>query len=121
MNLRGSASLLLALLGACGRPVATDPCRSGVCVGANPVPCTAIDQCHVAGACDPATGVCSNPAQADNTPCDDHNRCKLNESCQSGVCSGAAVTCTASDQCHLAGTCDPASGPCHGRPLCVPN
>src|SRR2546422_5636350 len=34
-------------------------CQSGTCVGANPVTCTASDQCHVAGTCDPVTGTCS--------------------------------------------------------------
>ena len=32
--------------------------------GANPVVCTASDQCHVAGVCNPATGLCSNPNEA---------------------------------------------------------
>ena len=40
----------------------TSSCQAGVCTGANPVTCTASDQCHIAGACNPSTGVCSNPA-----------------------------------------------------------
>src|SRR5207247_9484497 len=39
----------------------TDTCQAGACVGSNPVVCSASDQCHVAGTCDTATGVCSNP------------------------------------------------------------
>src|SRR5207244_951986 len=30
----------------------TDTCQAGVCIGANPVACTALDQCHDAGTCD---------------------------------------------------------------------
>jgi hypothetical protein len=38
-----------------------DSCRAGSCVGSSPVACVAIDACHDAGVCDPATGICSNP------------------------------------------------------------
>jgi concanavalin A-like lectin/glucanase superfamily protein len=91
----------------------TDTCQSGACVGSNPVTCTASDQCHVAGTCDPATGACSNPAAADGTACNDGNACTRTDTCQSGACVGSnPVTCTASDQCHVAGTCDPMTGIC---------
>src|SRR5262249_47457436 len=40
----------------------SDKCQQGVCVGFNPVTCTALDACHTAGTCDPRTGVCSNPS-----------------------------------------------------------
>ena len=33
----------------------------GVCVGANPVVCGALDICHLAGTCDSNSGICSNP------------------------------------------------------------
>ena len=49
-------------------------CQSGVCTG-NPVTCTAQDQCHVAGTCNPTTGACSNPAVANGTACNDGNAC----------------------------------------------
>jgi hypothetical protein len=39
----------------------SDRCQAGVCVGFNPVTCTAQDACHTAGTCDPGTGACSNP------------------------------------------------------------
>src|SRR5205814_2060664 len=39
----------------------TDSCQAGACVGANPVVCSALDQCHEAGVCDTASGTCSNP------------------------------------------------------------
>ncbi|MGO9833574.1 MAG: hypothetical protein ACLP1X_05100 [Polyangiaceae bacterium] len=40
----------------------TDSCQTGTCLGANPVTCMASDACHVAGTCDPTSGVCSNPS-----------------------------------------------------------
>src|SRR5206468_2656878 len=96
----------------------TDTCQSGTCTGSNPVVCTASDQCHVAGTCNPANGTCSNPAKADGTSCNaDNNACTQNDSCQSGVCTaGPAVVCTASDQCHDVGTCNTTTGICSNPP-----
>src|SRR5213593_3517775 len=91
----------------------TDTCQGGTCVGANPVVCVASDQCHTAGACNPATGACSNPAKSNGAPCDDGNDCTQTDTCQAGACLGTnPVVCTASDQCHSAGTCNPATGAC---------
>ena len=91
----------------------TDTCESGVCVGGNPVTCTASDQCHAAGSCDSSTGHCSDPAATDGTLCDDGNACTQTDTCESGVCVGGnPVTCTASDQCHAAGSCDSSTGHC---------
>ncbi|HVY24897.1 MAG TPA: S8 family serine peptidase [Polyangiaceae bacterium] len=91
----------------------SDTCQAGVCTGASAITCTASDQCHSAGTCDAATGVCSNPKKADKTACDDGNACTQTDTCQAGVCTGASpITCTASDQCHSAGTCDAATGLC---------
>src|SRR5262249_16118833 len=83
----------------------SDPCQAGVCTGANPVTCTALDQCHDAGTCDPATGTCSNPSKADGTTCSDGNACTQSDTCQAGACVGAnPVVCTALGQCHDTGT-----------------
>jgi alpha-tubulin suppressor-like RCC1 family protein len=91
----------------------TDTCEAGLCTGGNPVTCTALDQCHEAGLCDPATGQCLSPAKLDGTGCNDGNPCTQTDTCEAGMCTGAnPVTCTASDQCHAAGTCDPGSGQC---------
>ncbi|HVU05045.1 MAG TPA: MYXO-CTERM sorting domain-containing protein [Polyangiaceae bacterium] len=91
-----------------------DSCSGGSCVGGSPKSCPAIDECHTAGSCDPATGICSTPAKADGTGCtDDGNPCTLDQ-CVGGVCShpagnaGAACTddgnaCT-SDQCNGSAT-----------------
>jgi hypothetical protein len=95
-----------------GNACTTDSCQAGVCTGTDSVTCTALDQCHVAGTCDPSTGGCSNPAKSDGSACTDGNAC-TSDSCQAGVCTGTnSVTCTASDQCHVAGTCDPSTGVC---------
>jgi cysteine-rich repeat protein len=92
----------------------SDACDgAGVCVGSNPVICAALDQCHVAGVCNPGTGVCSNPNQPDGTTCNDGSACTPTDACSAGVCVGSnPVVCTALDQCHVAGVCNPGTGVC---------
>ena len=91
----------------------TDTCQAGECTGSNPVECTALDQCHDPGTCDPSTGVCSDPAKPDDTACDDDDACTQTDTCQAGECTGSnPVECTALDQCHDPGTCDPSTGVC---------
>jgi hypothetical protein len=95
----------------------TDTCQSGICTGSNPVVCTPSDQCHTAGTCDAATGICSNPSKPDGTICSDGSACTRSDTCESGVCIGSnPVICTASDDCHKKGTCDPATGVCSNPP-----
>src|SRR2546422_1040329 len=85
----------------------TDTCQSGTCTPGSPVVCTASDQCHDAGTCNPGTGQCSNPAKTDGTSCNDGNACTQTDTCQNGTCTGSnPVVCTASDQCHDAGICN---------------
>jgi alpha-tubulin suppressor-like RCC1 family protein len=77
------------------------------------VVCVATDPCHPAGVCDPLTGECSRPVAEDGTPCADGDACTLTDQCVAGVCRGSdPVTCVPSDRCHVAGTCDPATGVC---------
>lgn len=90
----------------------SDGCVAGKCVGASPVTCTASDQCHDVGSCDKATGACSNPNKTNGSTCSDGNGCTTGDNCQSGVCTTTPVVCAAPDQCHLAGTCKPATGAC---------
>jgi hypothetical protein len=86
----------------------------GLCAN---VICTQSDACHVAGTCNPATGLCSNPPAANGTPCNDGNACTQTDTCQAGVCVGSnPVVCTGSAQCHVAGTCNPATGQCSSQP-----
>jgi cysteine-rich repeat protein len=95
----------------------TDTCQAGTCTGGNAIVCTASDQCHTAGVCNPATGLCSDPAKANGSACDDGNACTRTDTCQAGVCTGGnALVCTASDQCHTAGVCNPATGLCSAPP-----
>jgi cysteine-rich repeat protein len=95
----------------------TDTCQSGSCSGANPVVCTAMDQCHDAGTCNTLTGTCSNPAKPDGSACNDGSACTQTDTCQAGSCSGAnPVVCTALDQCHDVGTCNAGTGACTNPP-----
>jgi hypothetical protein len=91
--------------GTCSNPVApngtacddgnpctlTDTCFNGACIGGNPVDCTAPDQCHENGICDPVSGECSNAEKPDGTACDDSNPCTDPDACQAGVCTGAPL------------------------------
>src|SRR5262249_40434793 len=88
-----------------------DSCEAGACVG-TAIECAASDQCHTAGTCDPQTGTCSNPVKANGSSCNDGSACTQGDSCEAGACVGTAIECTASDQCHTAGTCDPQTGVC---------
>jgi len=94
---------------------APDTCQAGVCTGgtSGAVQCTASDQCHNAGVCDPATGTCSNPAKSDGASCIDGNACTQTDTCQGGSCVGSnPVVCPTPDQCHNLGTCDSTTGTC---------
>src|SRR5438034_893702 len=97
----------------------SDTCQSGTCVGSNPISCTASDQCHVAGTCDPTTGQCSNPTAADGTTCGGPptGACDAQDTCLSGVCQqnvvAAGIVCRGA-----AGACD-AAETCNGvSPIC---
>ncbi|HIL12483.1 MAG TPA: hypothetical protein EYG16_02295 [Deltaproteobacteria bacterium] len=58
---------------------------TNLCAG---VTCTASDQCHLAGICNSATGICSDPVSTDGTLCDDGNPATTGDQCSAGVCSG---------------------------------
>lgn len=92
----------------------SDSCQAGACVGSNPVVCTALDQCHDAGVCAQATGVCSpSLPKGDGSACDDNNACTQTDSCTAGICTGSSpIVCPAPDQCHDMGTCSPTTGLC---------
>src|SRR5207247_410588 len=68
----------------------TDTCQTGVCSGTNAVVCTAQDQCHDAGTCNPATGTCSNPLKFEGAACDDGNDCTIADGCHASVCIGTS-------------------------------
>jgi len=94
----------------------TDTCAGGVCVGTNPVVCTAADSCHVAGTCGTTSGVCSTPNQIDGTQCNDGNVCTLGDICASGKCVGpGAKDCNDNIACTL-DSCNASTGCVHDGP-----
>ncbi len=79
--------------------------------------CPPLDDCHDAGTCDPATGLCSTPFKPVGTPCNDGFAVTLDDVCVNGVCTGTVdlcfgVACPSLDDCHDVGTCDPPTGLC---------
>ncbi|MBN1769681.1 MAG: hypothetical protein JXB32_00350 [Deltaproteobacteria bacterium] len=64
-------------------------CALGLCGGAAPVDCSALDDACHAGACDPASGACRAEPLADGTACDDGVACTGGDACRAGVCTGA--------------------------------
>src|SRR5262249_51063220 len=97
----------------------TDSCSAGVCNGSNPVVCSAQDQCHNAGSCNTQTGLCSNPAKANGTSCNDGFACTTSDVCTAGTCGGSAVVCAAgADACHP-GVCNPSNGSCSNPQQCT--
>jgi hypothetical protein len=96
----------------------TDTCQSASCVGSEPVVCTALNQCHTAGTCDPATGMCSNPTRQDGTSCDDGDGCTVGDRCLGGTCTGVPRSCddgvACTDDSCVAGECrhEPLDGHC---------
>jgi hypothetical protein len=88
-----------------------DTCKTGTCLGTDPVTCSAIDDCHKAGECDAGTGECSNPAADDNTPCDDQLACTTDDLCTAGACAGTAVGCDDELNCTI-DSCNDADGTC---------
>lgn len=115
-----------------GDPCTAERCDTGTCES-TPSPglacddgdaCTTGDACGADGRCQGGPIACDdgNPCTSDAcvdgacvfTPrtgiaCDDANACTSGDTCQQGVCLGAAVTCTSDDPCAIP-SCDPATG-----------
>lgn len=89
-----------------------DTCMAGVCTPSAPIPCTPSDACHDTGLCDPATGMCSNPAKMDGATCDDGSPCSEMDHCEMGACVAAPVACVPPNECFDAGTCSEVDGSC---------
>ncbi|MCU1282892.1 MAG: hypothetical protein JWM53_6438, partial [bacterium] len=88
-----------------------DACQSGVCMSGTPFTCLPLDQCHVAGTCNPANGMCSQPTKPNGTACNDGDACTTADTCVSGACTGGPpLTCAAGDECNDPATCSMASG-----------
>lgn len=102
-----------------------ETCSNGQCGGGQTVTCTALDNCHDAGVCDPANGQCTNPLKQDDAPCDDGNACTELDYCLDGVCAGGnpivcddGDACT-TDTCNPLGGCDTAPVVCNDNNLCT--
>jgi hypothetical protein len=79
----------------------SDSCDGNGHCGGAPVSCDDHNAC-TDDVCVFALG-CVN---SNNTnPCDDGDACTTGDACGGGSCGGSPVICTASDQCHVAGTC----------------
>lgn len=83
---------------------------AGKCNLCENVTCSATDQCHDVGTCNPATGQCTNPVKADGSSCDDSSACTSGDTCQNGTCtSGPPLNCDDSNAC-TDDRCDPTTG-----------
>ena len=79
------------------------------CIG---VVCSALDQCHDVGVCQPADGTCTNPNKTDGTSCNDTDACTESDDCTAGVCGGSVVDPDDNNAC-TNDSCDSASGVIH--------
>jgi len=52
-----------------------DHCEDGECASDSGIECSAIDDCHEAGACDTQTGICSDPRKPDGETCENTGTC----------------------------------------------
>ncbi len=102
-----------------------DACQAGACVGGDRVTCVATDQCHVAGACQPATGLCTNPAKPNGSACDDGDGCSVSDTCTAGTCGGHPRICDDGNACTTdacsAGSCvfENNTAPCDDGNACT--
>ena len=79
--------------------------KKDLCAG---VTCTAQDQCHAPGTCDPSTGSCSNPPVADGSSCGTNASCTTGTcTCNSGWSGATCSTPVCSPTCGGHGTCAP--------------
>jgi hypothetical protein len=92
---------------------AGDSCQNGVCTPGAGIDCTTLtDQCNT-GVCG-SGGSCVREPKPNDTLCvAGSNLCIQTGACRNGSCAaGPAVVCEPADACHVAGTCDPATGRC---------
>jgi MYXO-CTERM domain-containing protein len=87
-----------------------DSCQQSLCTGTSK-DCSQADECHAAGVCNQATGLCPSP-RPDGTACSDDNLCTFGDACKGSVCHGMTKDCSTADECHAAGACNPATGLC---------
>jgi len=97
----------------------TDTCANSECVGANPVICTAFNDCHEVGTCDTVSGICSDPFSIVDKPCgnggdtectnpdtcDGAGSCLANDAAGGTFCDDAGSECVVQDTCNGGGSC----------------
>ena len=83
-------------------------CVNGTCQLGVGIACMPSDPCHVAGICNPVTGVCSNPPAPNGTTCNDGNPCTFGDVCVNGSCAGTPIGAPAETQ-NLAAAADKAT------------
>ncbi len=95
-----------------------DACVQGACAAGVARVCPPPDACHLAGACDPASGACVYPPRANGTPCDDGDPCTRASACAAGACVGSdPLPCPPpANPCLRLVGCEPATGECRYAP-----
>ncbi len=93
-----------------------DTCTGGICSGPNQDCSGQSDQCNQ-GVCNESAGRCESQPIREGQACDDGLYCNVDETCQSGVCTGGQGR----DCNHLAddcndGYCDEGAGQCRKQP-----
>ena len=91
-----------------------DTCHSGICSGSTR-DCNDHNDCTV-DSCNENTDQCvNNPAPLNGTACYDGAFCTVNDTCQSGSCSGTARICNDNNAC-TADSCNEATDQCDFNP-----
>jgi RHS repeat-associated protein len=89
-----------------------DTCQTGVCTPGTAVSCSTDTQCHSAGTCNKATGLC--PAiKANATACNDGNACTQTDVCQGGACTGSGGVAVDDNNPCTTDSCSAGSGVVH--------
>ncbi len=91
-----------------------DACLGGQCIGQGKDCTTLSDPCND-GVCDQTTGECIPRPKDDNTPCEDGDKCTLEDKCVSGKCEpGPAPNCDDGNVC-TDDWCEPDKGCVHAN------
>jgi hypothetical protein len=85
-----------------------DTCQGGICKPGNVKVCDQCQKCANVG----GVATCVPDLSQDDKPCEDGNKCTLNDTCKAGVCvSGPLKDCDDNNEC-TTDSCDPATGNC---------
>ncbi|XXX78731.1 kelch repeat-containing protein [Sorangium sp. So ce134] len=106
----GACALLTGAACDDGNPCTSgDACDAGACAGENDDTAT----CDDGNPCtrDACSGGTCASTDDDGAACDDGDRCTT-DLCRGGKCTAEAITCEATDECHVDGACDPETGRC---------